>query len=137
MDRLDRLPAVLAVGIVEVRVDVHRARPVQRVCGHDVRELGGLQAFQQALHSAAFKLEHAQAIAAAQHLVRLEIVQGDIERFDLDAVIGLHHSHGVVDGGHVDQPKNIDLEQANRLTLRTVPPGDDLAVVPLPQRQHV
>ncbi len=42
VDRLDRLPVVLAVGVVVVGVHAHRARPVQRDDRDDVLEAGRL-----------------------------------------------------------------------------------------------
>ncbi|AFM10500.1 Na+/proline symporter [Saccharomonospora phage PIS 136] len=137
VDRGDLLPPVLPVGVVQVRVDVHRARPVQRHAGHDVLERCRLHPLEQGLHAPTFKLEHAQRLATPEHVERCRVIHGQRQRVDLDTVVGLHHPRGVIDRGHVDQTQDVDLQQADALTLRAIPPRDDRPVLTLPQRQHV
>ena len=69
MDRGDLLLAMLA-GIVGRDV-LHRARPVERDQRDDVLDAVGLHADQRLAHAGTFHLEHADHLAARQHLVGL------------------------------------------------------------------
>ena len=80
VDRLDLLPAVLAVGVVVVRVHRHRARPVQGVDGDDVLEAGRPHPPQQVAHGAAVELEHAQRVAAGEQFVGVLVVGPSVSR---------------------------------------------------------
>ena len=84
VDRLDRLAAVLAVGVVVVGVQPHRTGPVERENRDDVLELGGLHAPQQVAHRAAVELEHAEGVAAAEQLVGGVVVERQRLQVDVD-----------------------------------------------------
>ncbi len=135
MNRLDRLAAVLAVGVVVVGVHAHRAGAVQRQHRDDVVELGGLHAAQQIAHRPAVELEHAQGVAAAQQLIGGSVIQRDGFQVEVNSPVGLDVIQGVADDRQVAQAQEIHLQQADGLTRRVVPAGDDGAVLrPLPQR---
>ena len=54
---------------------LHRAGPVERDQRDDVLEAVGLHADQRLAHALAFQLEHADRLAARQHLVGRRVVQ--------------------------------------------------------------
>lgn len=138
MDRLDLLAPVLAVGVIVVRVHAHRAGAIQREHGHDVFEAGGLHAAQQIAHGAAVELEHAEGVAARQQLVGGRIVERQMIHIQIDAAVGLDVVERVTDDGEVAQAEEVHLQQADGLTRRIVPAGDDGAVLgPLPHRDGV
>ena len=135
MDRLDRLPVVLAVGVVVVGVHAHRSRPVQRQHGDDVVELGGLHAAQQIAHRPAVELEHAQGVAAAQQLVGELVVERHRFQVEVNSPVGLDVFQRVADDRQVAQAQEVHLQQADGLARRVVPAGDDGPVLrSLPQR---
>ncbi len=83
MDRHDGLAAVLAVGVVVVRVGAHGARPVERADGGDVSEGRRAHRSQQRAHAAAFELEDPEGVAAAEQVVGV-LVGVKIERLEHD-----------------------------------------------------
>ena len=130
MDRRDRLAAVLAVGVVVVRVRAHRTGPVQREDGRDVLEVVGLHRAQQRAHGPAVELEHAERVAARRAARRSRwsssARSSSTERL---AAVGLDVVEGVVDDREVAQPQEVHLDQAERLARRVVELRDDRAVL--------
>ena len=138
VDGLDRLPAVLAVGIVVVGVHAHRAGAVQREHRDDVLEPGGLHAAQQISHRATVELEHTEGVPAGQQLVGRGVVQRQRLEHQVDTAVGLDVGDRVADDRQVPQPEEVHLQQADGLARRVVPAGDDRAVLrALPQRDRV
>ena len=74
VDRLDRLPAVLAVGVIIVGINPHRARPVQRQDCDDIGEAGGLQSPQQIPHRCTVELENPECVTAGQQFIGGRII---------------------------------------------------------------
>ena len=134
----DLLPAVLTVGVVVVGVHAHRAGAVQRQDGDDVLEAGGLHASQQIAHGAAVELEHAEGVAAREEFVGRRVVERQSVEVEIDPAVGLDVLDRVTDDREVAQPQEVHLEQADGLTRRVVPAGDDRAVLrTLPHRDRV
>ena len=82
MEVLDRLAPELpgAIG----RNVRHRPRPVERDQRDQVLEAVGLHVDQRSPHARAFHLEHADRLAAGEHLVGLLVVERDAGEIDLD-----------------------------------------------------
>ncbi len=123
MQVLDALAAVLALD--EVRDQVHRARPVQRVQGDQVLEAVGLRALQQLAHAARFELEDRRGGRLLEHVVGLRVVQRQclqrqperrIERADV--------GQGQVEDGQRGEPEEVELHQADRLDVVLVELAD-------------
>ena len=77
---LDRLLAMLAIDIMlhhrlAVLDRVERPRTKQRSCRDHLVEAGRLELADEAAHPRAFKLEHADGVAAREHLVGVGVVQ--------------------------------------------------------------
>ncbi len=129
VDGLDLLPAVLAVGVVDVGVGRHRARPVQGQHGRDVAERRGRHQLEQAAHRAAVELEHAEGVAAGQQVVGRLVLQRQLGQVDLDAPVGDDVLDRVREHGEVAQPEEVHLQQAHVLALHEREAGDDGPVV--------
>ena len=113
----------------------HRAGPVQRDDRDHVLEPGRLHAAQQVAHRPAVELEHAQRVTAGQQLVGGPVVERHRLQVELDSPVGLDVLDRVTDDRQVAQAEEVHLQQADGLTRRVVPAGDDGAVLrPLPQR---
>ena len=63
----------------------HRARPIQRDQRDDVLEAVRAHVDQRAAHALAFHLEHADRLAAGQHLVGFGVVERQVGQIDVDA----------------------------------------------------
>ena len=90
MEVFDRLVAELARAIGrDIR---HRARPVERDQRDQVLEPVRPHVDERAPHALAFHLEHADRLAARQHLVGLGVVERNAQKIDLDAALA-HEAH--------------------------------------------
>ena len=126
----DGLAAVLAVGVVVVGVGTHRAGPIERTDGGDVREAGGLHEPEQGAHPAALELEDAERLAATEQLVGLGVrVEVEVLEDDGLAAVGLDVREAVVEHREVAQAEEVHLEQAQGLAGTHVELGDDRAVL--------
>ena len=105
VDRHDRLAAVLAVGVVVVRVGAHRAGPVEREHGGDVLEAVRQHRAQQRAHRAAVELEHAERVAAGQQLVGRLVVERQRPRARRRAAVGLDVLQAVVETVRLRRPR--------------------------------
>jgi len=123
--------------VVVVRVDAHRAGPIERPDGDDVLEAGRLHPAQQVPHRAALKLEHSERVTGGQCLEGLGVVQGQGDQVDVDTVVVAHVGNGIAQNGEVAQTQEVHLQQADVLAGRIVPAGDDGAVVTHPHRDRV
>ena len=112
---LDRLAAVLAVGVVVVHVRRHRPGPVERDEGGDVVEAGRLQRPHEGAHRAALELEHADPRAALQELQRGVVVERDGVDVEVGVAVGVQHLDGVGDDVEVAQAEEVHLQQAELL----------------------
>ncbi len=136
VDRLDRLPVVLAVGVVVVGVHAHGPRPVQRDDGDDVLEAGRLHPAQQVAHRPAVELEHAERVTTSQQFVGGRVVERHRVEVEFDAPVGLDVLDGVTDDRQVAQPEEVHLQQADGLARRIVPAGDDGPVLRTPPQRN-
>ena len=138
MDRRDRLQAVLAQRVVDVRVRTHRARAVERDDGRDVFEVVGLHLPQQRAHRPAVELEHAECVAPGEQVVGALVVEREVFEHRPEAAVRLDVVEGVVDDREVAQPQEVHLDEAEGLARRVVELRDDLAVLlPLHDRDDV
>jgi hypothetical protein len=65
-----------------LRNPLHRSRAIERDERDDIFEARGLELGADALHAVGFELEHAHRFAAAEHLVRLLVVVGDLGQLE-------------------------------------------------------
>ena len=86
MDRFDLFLAMLA-GVVDRDV-FHRAWAIERHQRDDVLDAVRPHADQRLAHAGTFHLEHADRLAARQHLVGLLVVERQRCELDLDAALG-------------------------------------------------
>ena len=128
VDRCNRLAPVLAVRVVPVGVDTHRAGAVQGQRRHDVVEARRLHALKQFLHATRVELEHAQGVAARQQLVHSLVV--GVERLEVNglAAVFLHVLQRVAEHGEVAKAQEVHLQQTDGLAGRVIPAGDDRAI---------
>ena len=89
VDRLDRLAAGLAAGVLVVGVGAHRAGPVERADRGDVLEGVGPHRAEQGAHRAAVELEDAERVAALEQLVRRLVGELELLEDDRLAAVGL------------------------------------------------
>ncbi|MPM27380.1 hypothetical protein SDC9_73890 [bioreactor metagenome] len=138
VDRLHRLLAGLAPGVLVVRVGAHRAGSVERADGRDVVEAVRLHRAQQRPHRPAVQLEDAEGVTGLQQLEGLRVVQGELLQHDLLVPVEPDVLQRVGEDGEVAQAEEVHLDQAQRLARRVVELGDDLAVLlALHQRDDV
>ena len=74
-------PAVLPGDVI--RYPLHRSRPIQGHERDDVHETRGFQLGADAFHPVGFELEHAERLAAADHVVRSLVVVGHRRQIEL------------------------------------------------------
>ncbi len=92
----------------------HRARPVQRDQRDDVLEAVRAHVDQRAPHALAFNLEHADHVAARQHLVTRRIVQRQCREIDLDIAL-LEQFDGDIEHRQRLQSEEVEFDEACRL----------------------
>ena len=129
VDRLDRLAAVLAAGVLVVGVGTHRTGAVERADGGDVGEDVGLQGAQQRAHARAVELEDAERVAAAHQLVGRPVVEGQLLQHDRLVAVDLDVGQRVLEDPEVGQAEEVHLDESERLAHRVVELGDDGAVL--------
>ena len=88
-DRLDLGVDVVGLLVAELARAIgrdvrHRAGAIERVEGDEVLEAVGAHLGQRLAHAGAFNLEHADRLAAAEHLEGLGVLEPDLAEFDLD-----------------------------------------------------
>ena len=106
------LVAVLARAIGrDVR---HRTRTIERHQRDDVLEAVGPHVDQRPPHALTFNLEHADHVAARQHLVAPASSSGRVAQIDLDAAL-LQQLHRDVEHRQRLQAEEVELHQARRL----------------------
>ena len=138
MDGGDRLPVVLAVGVVVVGVHAHRAGAVQREHCNDVAESRGLHTLEELTHRPAVELEHPEGVSPGEQLVGLGIIQRQRIQVEIHVAVELEVVDRVADDREVAQPQEVHLQQADGLTRGVVPAGDDGAVLrALPHRDRL
>ena len=129
VDRLDRLAAVLATGVLVVGVGTHRAGTVERADGRDVGERIGLQRAEQRTHAGAVELEDAEGVTAAHQLVGRPVLEAELLQDDRLAAVDLDVADRVVEDAEVGQAEEVHLDQTERLAHRVVELGDDRTVL--------
>ena len=137
VDRRDLLQAVLAFGVVVVRVHIHRARTVQGDQRGDVVEVVRLEALEQGAHAVRIQLEHAQRVAARQQLVRPPVVERDLRVVDRLLAVGGDVLQRVADHREVGQAQEVHLHQAQRLARMVLERRRDRPVRALQQGRRV
>ena len=136
MDGDDRLAAVLALGIEDVRIGTHRARPVQGQYGDDVVESGRPHETQQGAHGGAVELEDAERVATREHVVGVLVIEGDGVEVDLLAPVLLDDLETVIHDAEVAQAQEVHLHEPHLLELGVGEPGDDHAVLVAAVHRH-
>ena len=124
VQRLDRLAAGLAAGVLVVGVRPHRAGTVERADRGDVLEGVGLHAAQQGAHRAAVELEDAEGVALLEQGVRRRVGQLEVLEHHLLAAVVLDVDQRVVEDRQVAQPEEVHLDQPELLAGRVVELGD-------------
>ena len=114
VDRGDLLQAVLTLGVVVVRIDIHRARSIQGDQCRDVVEVIRLEAFEQRPHAVGIELEDAQRIAARQQLVGLLVVQRNLSVVDGRLTVAFDVAQRIPDDREIGQAQEVHLDQTQR-----------------------
>ena len=92
----------------------HRTRAIQRHQRDDVLETVGPHVDQRPPHALAFHLEHADHVAARQHLVARGIVERQGREIDLDVAL-LQQFHGDIEHGQRLQAEEVEFDEAGGL----------------------
>ena len=115
--RMQIVGLLLAVLAGDVVGDVvHRARAIERDQGDDVLEAVGLQLAQHVAHARTFELEHADRLAAAEHLVGLPVVERNAREIELDAAL-LQQLAGERQHGERLEAEEVELHQPGLLDV--------------------
>ena len=109
-------------------VALDRARPDDRDLDHEVVEAARLQPRQHVHLRPAFDLEHAERIAAAQHVVDLRHLLRDGRQLPAFAVVLLDEVEAFADAGQHAEREHVDLQDAELVDVVLVP-FDEGAVV--------
>ncbi|SIJ37797.1 Uncharacterised protein [Mycobacteroides abscessus subsp. abscessus] len=115
MDRGDLLEAVLAQGVVRVRVRTHRARTVEGQGRRDVLEVVGLHHPQQRAQAAAVELEDAERVPAGEEFVGAPVVELQVFEIEVEVPVGFDVLDGVGDDREVPQTEEVHLDQPEAL----------------------
>ncbi len=107
------------VGVHHVALD--RAGAHDRHFHHQVVELARPQARQHVHLGAGFHLEHAQAVALAEHVVGGLVAGGDVLHGQRAAPVALHQVQGFADRGEHAQGQHVHLHQAQGFQVVLVP----------------
>ena len=91
----------------------HRARAIQRHQRDDVFEPVGAHVDQRPPHARAFHLEHADDVAAGQHLITRRVVDRQRVQVDMDVAL-LEQLHRDVERGQRLQAEEVELHQTRR-----------------------
>ena len=94
---------------------VHRARAVQRDERDEVVELRRADLAQRLLHALGLELEHADRVAAGEHLVGLRVVERQRRHVRARAARALDDVQRVLDDVEVAQAQEVHLQQAELL----------------------
>ena len=91
-DRLERGMEIIRLLLAALAGDVfgngiHRARAIERHQRHQIVDVVGLHLAHQIAHARAFQLEHADTVAARQHLEGRGVVEIDGLGVELDAAL--------------------------------------------------
>ncbi len=122
---LGRLAAVLDLDVVVDHAAFERPGAIEGVGGDDVAEVVGLHPLQEVADAAAFQLEHALGLAAAQQIVRRLIVEREGVGIDLLAGGLLDQPHDLGEDRQVAQAEEVHLQQPGLLDVGHRPLGDD------------
>ena len=102
-------------------VALDRPRADQRHLDHQVVEAARLQARQHVDLRPAFDLEHADAVALAQHVVNRRILGRDGVELIVAEPVQPHQVEALADAGQHAERQHIDLHQAERVDVVLVP----------------
>ena len=124
----------VVLAALEVGDVVHRARPVERVQGHEVVEAVGPDLLEHPLHPARLELEDPERVAPGEEPQRLLVVQGDRADVQLLAAAARMVSRVSSITSRFLKPEEVHLEQPQRLDVghgmldhdRPLVPGDAL-----------
>ena len=126
---LGLLAAVLHLDVVVDHAAFQRAGAIQGVGGDDVAEVVGLHPLQEVADAAAFQLEHALRLAAAEQGERLLVVARKLVGVDLLAGRLLDQIDHFREDGEVPQAEKIHFQQAGPFDVAHRPLGDDFLLV--------
>ena len=101
----------------------HRSRPIERDQHDQVFEAIRTHVDQRTAHAGTFNLEHADGVAARQHLVRFGVVERQGGQIDVDAA-PFHQLDREIEHGERRQAEEIELHQSRRLDPFHVELGD-------------
>ena len=101
----------------------HRAGTVERDQRDDVLEAIGPHVEKRAPHALAFHLEHADRLAAGQHVVRFLVVERQMRQIDIDTA-ALDELDGKLQHRERLQAEEVEFHQARRLDPFHVELGD-------------
>ena len=119
-DRLELWMQVIGALVAELARAIgrdvrHRSRPIERDQHDQVLEAVGPHVDQRPAHALTFHLEHADRLAARQHLVGLGVVERQAREIDVDAALAHQLARRVSSTVSVLRPEKIELHQARRL----------------------
>ena len=136
--RLENRPHLLAVVSDSLGVflapdilgdEFHRARPVERDARYDILEAARLQLLHEILHAGAFKLEHALAPAAADHVHDRGVIVVDFGKVQRDRSVLIYKIYSVIDDRQRAKTEEVHLEQAKLFERSHRVLGRDRAVL--------
>ncbi len=114
---------------------VHRAGTVERHQRDQVLDPVGLHLDEGLAHPCAFHLEHADRLAARQHLVGFGIVEGQARQIDVDAAL-LDELHSGGERGQRLEAEEVELHQPRLLHPLHVVLGDAHAGARIAVERH-
>ena len=116
---------MLHLDVVVDHAAFERAGPIEGGGGDDVAEVVGLHPLQQVANAAAFELEDALRLAAAQQGERLLVVERELVRIDPLAGGLLDQVDRLGENRQVAQAEEVHLQQAGRFDVAHGPLRDD------------
>ena len=96
---------------------LHRPGAIEGHQGDDVSEVPRLHLPEQVLHALTLKLEHRRGIAAAQQLVGLRVVEGDVMHTELRPAVSDNEVEAVRDDIERLEAQKVHLDQAAGLDI--------------------
>ena len=125
----------LAVAAADVGVDgaaLDGPGAHERDLHHDVEEAAWFEPGQGGHLRAGFHLEHANGVGCPQHRVDVRVREGDFPQVHVDAAVGFHLVHHVVQRAEHAQPQEVEFHQATVGGVVLVPLDDAAACHPRP-----
>ena len=137
VQKLRPLAAVLHGDVFIDHAPFERPRPVEGVDGNDVEEVVGLHPLEQVADAAAFELEDALCLTAAERGEGGRVVERKGERVGPHAGGLGDDFEGLGDDGEVAEAEEVHLHQAGPLDISHCPLGDHLLLARHPAEWHI